>query len=392
MNTDIKKLIVKSKIITLINRARQEKDFNFSKEISYVIKKHEDSKEYVDQYFREIVKCIEKDSLDFIIALLQKRWYDLIKKHITDIVRMLQREQNEKVLPIFCEDYLNLSPDAEKVSNLNEILNFIENSAEDILRIAQRLRGYSEETDELLEEKMQKHSLDLARHLFSRERTLLYINDLKDSIDVNGYAQFIERILFELEQRQDSKLKDIETLPQGASAKPFGFKNMILKVGLPPKTYHMPNSKYFLQPLIRIELKSNKGKAFAVVEVTNRVETNFPKKEQTEENLYQFWKKIRNEGIIWTDVRWNNVGKLLQRNIPVHNGVEMYSDSNATGLDNRDIGEPLGPGNLVVVDLDFIYKEDAEKILWPLNGYGKKFEDRYQKEKEEQRLEEQEER
>ena len=37
-------------------------------------------------------------------------------------------------------------------------------------------------------------------------------------------------------------------------------------------------------------------------------------------------------------------------------------------------------------------KEDAEKILWPLNGYGKKFEDRYQKEKEEQRLEEQEER
>ena len=160
MNTDINKLIVKSKIITLINRARQEKDFNFSKEISYVIKKHEDSKEYVDQYFREIVKCIEKDSLDFIIALLQKRWYDLIKKHITDIVRMLQREQNEKVLPIFCEDYLNLSPDAEKVSNLNEILNFIENSAEDILRIAQRLRGYSEETDELLEEKMQKHSLD----------------------------------------------------------------------------------------------------------------------------------------------------------------------------------------------------------------------------------------
>ena len=72
MNTDINKLIVKSKIITLINRARQEKDFNFSKEISYVIKKHEDSKEYVDQYFREIVKCIEKDSLDFIIALLQK--------------------------------------------------------------------------------------------------------------------------------------------------------------------------------------------------------------------------------------------------------------------------------------------------------------------------------
>ena len=34
MNTDINKLIVKSKIITLINRARQEKDFNLSKEIA----------------------------------------------------------------------------------------------------------------------------------------------------------------------------------------------------------------------------------------------------------------------------------------------------------------------------------------------------------------------
>ena len=62
----------------------------------------------------------------------------------------------------------------------------------------------------------------------------------------------------------------------------------------------------------------------------------------------------------------------------------MYSDTNATGLDNRDIGKPLEPGNLVVIDLDLIYKENDPNIIWTLNGFGKEFEERYQKEKQEE--------
>lgn len=392
MDEDIKKLSTKGKIITLINRVkRNQEEVNFSRELSNIIKNNEDAKECVDKYFQDIEQCIKRDSLDFIITLLKNRWYDLIKKHIISILVMTQRDKNEDVLPAFCRDYINQSPEGEKVSNLTEILDFLGNFPSDLLAVSQKLRGYSIETDELLEEKMQQHSLDLAKYLFCRERTLLYCNDIKDTIDVKGYAKFIDRILFEIGQRQNSKLNDIETLPKGASTKPFGLKNMILKVGFPPKTYNMPNSKYFLQPLIRIELKSNKGKSFACVEVTNRVDTNFSKEEKTNENLYQFWKKIRDEGIVWTDVRWNNVGKLMQRNIPVHNGVEMYSDSKATGLDNIDIGEPLGKGELVVVDLDYVYHEDDSDITWPTNGFGRKFEARYQKEKE-QEIEELEER
>ena len=392
MNADMNKLNSKNKLIILINKARRKQvDFNFSKELALLIKNNEDAKESVDKYFEDIYQCIQDDSLDFIIELLKNRWYDLIKKHIISILVMAQRDKNEEVLPAFCKDYLILSPEGEKISNLGEILDFLGNSPSDLLAISQKLRGFSSKTDELLEKSMQQHSLDISKYLFLRERTELYCNDIKDTIDVGGYAKFIERILFEIGQRQNSKLNDIETLPHGASAKPFGFKNMILKVGLPPKTYNMPNSKYFLQPLIRIELNSNKGKPFACVEVTNRVDTNFSKEEKTNENLYQFWKKIRDEGIIWTDVRWNNVGKLLQRNIPVHNGVEMYSDSKATGLDNIDIGEPLGKGELVVVDLDYVYHEDDSDITWPTNGFGRKFEARYQKEKE-QEIEELEER
>ncbi len=395
MDTDLNKLIAKNKILDLINKGRDRRinsKFDFSRELSYIIRNNADSKEYVDQYFSEIEKCLNSDSLDFIKALLQNRWYDLIKKHIASIIKILQRDKNEKGLPAFCEKYLELSPDNEKLGNLTEIVNIVENSPGDLLSVSPKLRGYSEETDRLLEEKMQEHSYDLAQYLFSRERNVLYFGDLKDTIDVNGYSKFIERILFEIGKRQDSKLKDVEPLNQGASAKPFGFKNMILKVGLPPKTYNMPNSKYFLQPLIRIELKSNKGKSFACVEVTNKVDTNLPREEKTKENLYQFWKKIREEGIIWTDVRWDNVGKLLQRNIPVHNGVEMYSDSKATGLEDTDIGEPLEPGALVVIDLDLIYKEDDQNIIWPLNGFGKEFEERFEKERQQEIEEEQDER
>ena len=382
MNADMNKLNSKNKLIILINKARRKQvDFNFSKELALLIKNNEVAKEYVDKYFEDIYQCIQDDSLDFIIELFKNRWYDLIKKHIIYILVMAQRDKNERLLPAFCKDYLNISPDGEKISNLSDVLDFLGDSPSDLLSISQELRGYSLKTDELIEKTMEQHSFDLAKYLFLRERTELYCEDIKDTIDVKGYAEFIERILYEIGQRQNSKLSEIETLQEGASAKPFVFKNMVLKVGLPPKTYNMPNSKYFLQPLIRIELKSNKGKPFACVEVTNRVDTTFTNSEKTNENLYQFWKKIRDEGIIWTDVRWNNVGKLLQRNIPSNNGVEMYSDSKATGLENINIGEPLGKGELVVVDLDYVFHEDDSNIIWPINGFGRKFEARYQREK-----------
>ena len=393
MDTDINRLIAKNRILALINKEKDKKTkFDFARELSYIIRDNADSKEYVDQYFSEIAKCFNTDTLDFLIILFKNEWYDLIKKHIASIIQMLQNDKNTKILSAFCEEYLEQSPDNEKLDNLTEIVRCLENSPGDLLIVAPKLRGYSEETDRLLEEIMQKHSLDLAKYLFARERDTLYLKDLKDTVDVDGYSKFIERILLEIGKRQDSKLNDIKLLRQGASAKPFEFKNMILKVGLPPKTYNMPNSKYFLQPLIRVELKSNKGEPFACVEVTNKVDTNFPKEEKTKENLYQFWKKIRDEGIIWTDVRWDNVGKLLQKNIPIQDGVEMYSDTNATGLDNRDIGKPLEPGNLVVIDLDLIYKENDPNIIWTLNGFGKEFEERYQKEKQEKKKKTQDER
>ena len=71
-------------------------------------------------------------------------------------------------------------------------------------------------------------------------------------------------------------------------------------------------------------------------------------------------------------------------------GKPMYSSSNATGLDNCNLGEALGPGELVVIDLDWVYYENDPNIKWPQNGFGKQFENRYQKEK--QKEDEQEER
>ena len=237
MDTDINRLIAKNRILALINKEKDKKTkFDFARELSYIIRDNADSKEYVDQYFSEIAKCFNTDTLDFLIILFKNEWYDLIKKHIASIIQMLQNDKNTKILSAFCEEYLEQSPDNEKLDNLTEIVRCLENSPGDLLIVAPKLRGYSEETDRLLEEIMQKHSLDLAKYLFARERDTLYLKDLKDTVDVDGYSKFIERILLEIGKRQDSKLNDIKLLRQGASAKPFEFKNMILKVGLPPKS------------------------------------------------------------------------------------------------------------------------------------------------------------
>lgn len=331
---------------------------------------------------------MEKNFLDDLILRLKYKDYKGLKQNLDTIIQSLQI-CHENMIGIFCKDLLNISPENEKIGNLQTILKLVEESPLDLILIAQSLNGYSEKTDRIIEETMQKHSMDIAKFLFSTEKTRLFMMDKNDKIDEEGYSRVIERIMAEITKKQNLRLSDIESLQKGAYTRPYQFGNMILKVGLPPKTYNMPNSKYFLQPLVRLQLKSDNKVPFACIEVTSRTDTRFTYSEKTEEKLYNFWKKIRDEGKVWTDVRWENVGKLIQKNIPIHDGKPMYSSSNATGLDNCNLGEPLGPGELVVIDLDWVYYENDPNIKWPTNGFGKKFEDRYQNERQHKIEEEQ---
>ena len=48
---------------------------------------------------------------------------------------------------------------------------------------------------------------------------------------------------------------------------------------------------------------------------------------------------MRNDGIIWTDARFQNIGKLKRDNIVTFNSKEMYIEPNSVGF-NKEIKQP----------------------------------------------------
>ena len=81
--------------------------------------------------------------------------------------------------------------------------------------------------------------------------------------------------------------------------------------------------------------------------------------------------------------RFANVGKLRKRNIPKLDGEEMDVDPEAVGMDKSVKGKVLEVGEWVIIDTDYICKEEdySKSITYSINSYFKEFERRWQQER-----------
>ena len=148
-----------------------------------------------------------------------------------------------------------------------------------------------------------------------------------------------------------------------------------------------------MQPLTRTNLidERDENKIFGCIEISDRVDRLCENAEQEQalngneeavEKLYQIYKELRDDGIVWTDVRFSNVGKLRKRNVPKLNGEEMDVDPVAVGMDKEAKGRILEVGEWVIIDTDYIYRrKDYKSITYTKNPYFKQFEKRWQQER-----------
>lgn len=187
--------------------------------------------------------------------------------------------------------------------------------------------------------------------------------DFKVGIDT------IKIIIKELCQNENKTYGDIEYLGKGTFSYVLAVGDKVLKIGIKRYTDSFPNNPYIITPLLRESIKINKeNKIF--LEVTERVDT---KTEVTTEELYQLYKKIRDLGLVWTDVAKRNVGRLKKDNI-VHWNTPLYPTDEALELKKYINASQLKKGELIILDADHIYEG------YKYNLTNKEFEDRYQEE------------
>ena len=200
----------------------------------------------------------------------------------------------------------------------------------------------------------------------------------QEEILIDLSIDLIEEIL----AHENLEYKDIKWVGKGTYSKVIQIGSKIIKIGKKRRSYEIPYDKTILSPIIRIDL-SKISNVNTTIEVMENVSTNFS---LSKEELYQFYVSLREKGIVFADIKPQNLGILLKDN-------KIYWNKNLS-LDNENRGiyhtiqeEPLKKGSIVILDTDYLYtEEDYQKLVnegkfcWG-SKQAIEFEEEYQKQK-----------
>ena len=381
-------------ILDLLNENKSLKEYkkpNFIERIFKKSKKEKNVEQILKDNFEYILNS-ENDGND-LTRLLDKLWNNsdtknIIKENFSIILKRFDNEDKKKV---WCRHsfFVEISKSAEGMDIIKENLELILKSypGEYLRRFADRIKGISNEIDEKLEEHLERRQVEVARELL-----LGYRNKYNELNTASGtcewrkeayddYDDTISIMIKELLQSENVKWLDIESLESGAYSDVYKIGDKVLKIGRPREVFEIPNHPRILQPLTRINLLDTYDNdiAFACVEITDVVESLKEDEYEDDELLYQIYKELRDDGIIWTDPGYRNLGILKRPNVPSLNGEVMDVAPNSVGFSNDIKGESvLEAGEIVIIDTDFLYRVDSYDITF--FDKGEELEKRWQQE------------
>lgn len=181
---------------------------------------------------------------------------------------------------------------------------------------------------------------------------------------------------------ENKKFSDIEIIGKGHYSIVIRIGEKVVKVGHARYSYYIPNHKRILQPIMRSNYTED-GNIIACFEVSNKVKMLSDEEiKQKSTSLYRIYKELRDDGIVWTDISWENVGILLGDNKPTLNGHAIDVDKKSEGFITDCVDKPLGKNEIVIIDTDYIFREKDLAIKWVSEC--SRFEKIYQKEKREE--------
>lgn len=320
---------------------------------------NENTDKYNDFFDTNVLKTLStmdvnihfySDTLNRLNGEKQKEFLNLLVENKCDIpyLAIEYKGDNKQII------YNNIQLFTENAQNLYALMSFVKDDPEALSKVKNYI--------DINEEKA-------INSIFCETDKLAKIKDptLKEIIKI---------LILEIKQNENVKFSDI-TFNSGGFSRVLLIGDKVLKLGN-RITKHFPNNPYIIAPLIREEFKFEKETCF--MEITERVDTNV---NPSQEELYQLYQNLRNLGLIWTDIKPANVGRLRKKNI-IHWNENLDPSEETLGFDKRRSEKVLNAGDLVILDADFIYDENAQDINYTnQKEICNKFEERYQREKKE---------
>ena len=182
---------------------------------------------------------------------------------------------------------------------------------------------------------------------------------------------FYVSIINEIMEEENVSLKDIK-YTKGKNSCVVIIGDKVIKSGY-KHTKEIPYHKRLLQPVVRFNIDYiskemhdyNERVKLDFFEVYERVDTN----NITRDDTYMLFKELFEDNILWTDPNYENVGRLIKKNIPYVPGVTSLDENNTFYVDDYAVGftgnrkkETLNKGELVIADEDCMYSMSDDLI------------------------------
>lgn len=282
------------------------------------------SEEIIENNFNLILqRTNDTHTLSLIKLLLSnKNTIDIVNANIDEVLRKI------------FSNFLNLKEiykELDKSRLLENNIDFIiQNNPpiEQFFIITKLLKGKTKQINNKINNALKLRKIELAQFML-KERI-----DYKKEL-MKDYSVTLSIIIDELLESEGVDYIDITKIGGGSYSDVYKIGNKVLKVGENRGTYNIPNHRRILQPLTRTNFIDEKNNlVIACIEISDRVKT-IPKREQDKEKLYAMYKELRDAGIIWTDVRFDNIGKLVASNIPTLDGQQIDVAPNSVGFNEK---------------------------------------------------------
>lgn len=351
------------------------------------------------EIFEEIIKNYEllkqKDyDMNYVIMQMTKLPNEEMKKYIDMIITKIDKydlsilldnlRDNEEVIEYLIENYIkekeiglmltsSLLSKNIYIDKLKKYENkVIENNIDKAYSL-QKTNRINEETEEIISQLTQNNEeyLDNTIDYILQD---IYGTNYKENKDKYKIAiDTIKIIIKEICQNEKVNYGNIKYLGSGTFSYVVALGDKVLKIGKRRIAKEFPNNPYIIAPLLRETIPIDQSTNL-FLEITERVDTTT---KVTEEDLYQLYKKLRNIGLVWTDLASRNVGILLKDN-KIHWHESIKPNDISLELEKFREAPPLKKGELVILDADHIYDENLSIAQRELKK--SQFEQRYQEE------------
>lgn len=355
-----------------------------------ITRKSQSPKRIIEDNFKHILNKTDDRNISDLLFLIMSYNEEIVINNFDKVLERFKngpasgiRTNDSAQIDFFNEFVTNKKSEELIQSNIDGILNSI--SKNNLFRIANIIKGYSKYTDNKINNFLEQNKVEVAKYLLKKYTKVSVLEQLnRGNFEdlANEYAITLSIMIDELLENEKCRWIDIKNIGSGAYSNVYEIGTKVLKIGGPRQTYKIPNHTRILQPLTRTNLINEiDNSVFLCIEIADKID-KLEGEDFTEESLYEIYKELRESGIIWTDIRRENLGKLKNKNSPYKsmNSEIINVAPNSVGFIDEMKGMETNKNDIVILDTDYIYKEDDPNIVWPSNMFVNEFEARWQQE------------